>query len=218
MLSIRNRTPYILKIYAIYLYYSARSLRLASKCLEPLIKRSHVSIWKWLQYMDINNNLVTDRRKEKKRIKCVMIDETMITVKDEVYWLWIAYEPYTKKYLLMNISKERTLLVVCYNFIKRLKKLYGSKYTIYTDGAHYYNQACKWLRIKHIVYDSNGKNIMERAIQYIKDRTECFDDYFPCKDDCNKKHVINWFRVFTTYLNVRIDLSKFIRIFNYDGG
>jgi len=32
----------------------------------------------------------------------------------------------------MNISKERSLLV-CYNFIKRLKKLYGSKYTIYTD-------------------------------------------------------------------------------------
>jgi putative transposase len=69
------------------------------------------------------------------------------------------------------------------------------------------------------VYDSNGKNIMERAIQYIKDRTECFDDYFPCnKDYCDKKHARNWFRVFTTYLNVRIDLSKFIRVFNYDGG
>jgi len=25
--------------------------------------------------MDINNNLVIDRRKEKKRIKCVMIDK-----------------------------------------------------------------------------------------------------------------------------------------------
>jgi len=71
------------------------------------------------------------------------------------------YEPYTKKYLL-----------VCYNFIKRLKKLYGSKYTIYTDGASYYNQACKWLRIKHIVYDDNCKNIMERTIQYINDRTK----------------------------------------------
>jgi len=45
--------------------------------------------------MDINNNLVIDRRREKKRIKCVMIDETMITIKDEVYWLWI-YEHYTK--------------------------------------------------------------------------------------------------------------------------
>ncbi len=67
MLSIRNRTPYILKIYAIYLYYSARSLRLASKCLE-LIKRSHVSIWKWLQYMDINFVIIDRRRKEKKRL------------------------------------------------------------------------------------------------------------------------------------------------------
>jgi transposase-like protein len=68
------------------------------------------------------------------------------------------YEPYTKKYSLTNISKERTLLL-CYNFIKRLKRLYGSKYTIYTDGDSYYNQACKWLRIKHIVYDNdNSKN------------------------------------------------------------
>jgi len=44
MLSIRNRTPYILKIYAIYLYYSARSLRLASKCLE-LINKEIICIY-----------------------------------------------------------------------------------------------------------------------------------------------------------------------------
>jgi transposase-like protein len=99
--------------------------------------------------MDISNNLVTYRRKEKKRIRCILVMDSMH-----------IYEPYTKKYLLMNISKERTLLV-CYNFIKRLKRLYGSKYTIYKDGAHYYNQAYKWLRIKHIVYDDNGKNIMD---------------------------------------------------------
>ncbi|GIU72437.1 MAG: hypothetical protein KatS3mg003_1916 [Candidatus Nitrosocaldaceae archaeon] len=39
--------------------------------------------------------------------------------------------------------------------------------------------------VKHIIHDINGKNIMERAIQYIKDRTECFDDNFPyMKDNC----------------------------------
>jgi len=94
----------------------------------------------------------------------------MITVKGEVYWLWVAYEPYIKKYLLMNISKERTVLT-CYNLIKELKKLYGSKYTIYTDGAYYYNQAYRLLRIKHVVYNQEDKNVMERAVQYIKDRT-----------------------------------------------
>jgi len=36
--------------------------------------------------------------------------------------------------------------------------------------------------------------------------------------DNNKKHVRNWFKVFTVYFNVRIDLSKFIRVFNYDSG
>jgi transposase-like protein len=65
----------------------------------------------------------------------MIIDETMITIKGEVYWLWIAYEPYINKYLLMNISRERSILV-CYNFIKKLRRLYGSKYTICTDGAH----------------------------------------------------------------------------------
>jgi hypothetical protein len=39
-----------------------------------------------------------------------------------------------------------------------------------------------WLRLKHIVYRIELKNIMERFIQHIEDRTECFDDNFPCKE------------------------------------
>ena len=64
----------------------------------------------------------------------------------------------------MDISKDRTTLR-CYYFIK-LRRLYGSKYTVCTDGA-YYNQACRWLRIKHVVYNQEDKNVMERAVQYI---------------------------------------------------
>ena len=37
-----------------------------------------------------------------------------------------------------------------------------------------------------------------------KDRTECFDDYFPCrKEKCKLKHIINWFNLFTDYHNKR---------------
>jgi len=69
------------------------------------------------------------------------------------------------------ISKDRTTLR-CYYFIKRLKRLYGNRYTIRTDVAdHYYHQACRWLRIKHVVYNQEDKNVMERAVQCIKDRT-----------------------------------------------
>jgi hypothetical protein len=43
-----------------------------------------------------------------------------------------------------------------------------------SDGANRrYNDACKWLRLKHLVYDSELKNLMmERFVQQIKDRTE----------------------------------------------
>jgi hypothetical protein len=39
---------------------------------------------------------------------------------------------------------------------------------------------------------------MERVNQYLKDRIESFDDYYPCmqKDECNLFHVHNWIQFF----------------------
>jgi hypothetical protein len=67
--------------------------------------------------------------------------------------------------------------------------------SIFTDGALWYNTACKWFRLKkHEVYGIKMKNLMERFIQqYLKDRTtECFDDHFPCtkkKEKCDRQHM-----------------------------
>jgi len=107
----------------------------------------------------------------------------------------IAYEPKINSCLLFHLSRERTIFV-CYKFFKQLRNKHGNK-PICTDGAFWYNDdASKWLRLKHIVYGTELKNIMERFIQQIKDRTkECFDDHFPCiKVGCNMQHVWNWLR------------------------
>jgi transposase-like protein len=53
---------------------------------------------------------------------------------------------------------------------KQLRTRYGSRKPIHTDGAPWYNDACKWLRLKHHVYGTELKNVMERFIQKIKDR------------------------------------------------
>jgi putative transposase len=43
-------------------------------------------------------------------------------------------------------------------------------------------QACKFLGLDHHhLHSSYEKTTIERTIQYVKDRTECFDDYFPCR-------------------------------------
>jgi hypothetical protein len=83
---------------------------------------------------------------------------------------------------------------------------------LYGRGARWYNTACKWLRLKHIVYETGMmKNLMERFIQQIKDRIECFnDDHFPCRmKDCTREHVWNWLKMFILFLHMKTDRIKF---------
>jgi putative transposase len=111
---------------------------------------------------------------------------------------------------MMHPSKERTIFV-CYTFFKQLRDRYGRK-PVLTDGARWYNDACRWLRLKHQVYGIKLKNLMERFIQHIKDRTECFDDHFPCrkkKENCDRQHVWNWLKLFMLYLSTGMSRSKF---------
>ena len=119
--------------------------------------------------------------------------------------------------LRMHLSRERTIFV-CYQFFKRLRDSYGRK-PIFTDGARWYNDACKWLRLNHQVYGTELKNIMERFIQHIKDRTECFDDHFPCrKRNCNRRHVSNWLKLFVLYLHMGMNRTRFMMFLSLDGG
>jgi transposase-like protein len=62
-------------------------------------------------------------------------------------------------------------------FIKRVRAICGSKITILTDGAPYYRASCRILNLKHGVYSLEVRNLMERIIQYVKDRTKLFDNY-----------------------------------------
>ena len=141
----------------------------------------------------------------------------MIQIDGQNYWLWIAYEPNLNSCLMMHLSRERTIFV-CYQFFKQLRDRYGRK-PILTDGAHWYNDACRWLRLKHQVYGTELKNIMERFVQQIKDRTECFDDHFPCrKEKCNRQHVWNWLKLFIIYLHTDMDRIRFMTFLAIIGG
>jgi putative transposase len=85
----------------------------------------------------------------------------------------------TKRILALNISKERNMLVA-ERFIASVVKVYGKHPSLSTDGGTWYPQACRFLRLTHHLHSTFEKSIIERTIQYIKDRTtECFDDYFP---------------------------------------
>lgn len=185
-------------MYSLYLYFLGLSLRNTSKALI-LFKdkqRSYVSVWNWIQRF--GSCQIYNKRK---RVTAFIIDETVIQIGSQHFWLWLCIEPIHSSVLGIYISEERNM-IVAEKFIRSLVENYG-KHTVYTDGGTWYDEACNVLRLKHYLHSSVEKSLMERVNQYFKDRIESFDDYYPCmqKDGCNLFHVHNWIQFFVTMYN-----------------
>ena len=198
----RNRTPSAYIGYGLYLYFSGLSLRRASQILSSyFIKRNHVSIWNWIQKYKPKR-----LSSKKKTVKGFVVDETLLKIGSELIWLWVAIEPTSKEIPSVSISKERNMFVA-ERFLSDILEEHGER-PVSTDGGTWYPQACRFLRVKHHLHSSYEKSIIERTMQYIMDRTECFDDYFPCRrKKCKLKHVINWLKLFSDFHNKELKLK-----------
>ena len=173
-------------------------MRNTSKALSRFVQRSHTAIRDWIQKYQPERLFF-----RKTKVSKFIIDETQIKVGSEYIWLWVAIESKTRNILAMRISKERNMFVA-ERFLSNLIKDYG-KHPLSTDGGTWYPQACKFLKLEHHIHSTYEKSIIERTMQYIKDRTECFDDYFPCrKKNCKLNHVQQWLNLFANYYNREI--------------
>ena len=199
---IRNKTPPEYIYHGLYLYFSGLSLRRTSQQLSCFIKRNHVSIWNWIQ--KYHPQRISSKSK---RISEFIIDETLFKVGSEYIWLWVAIEPTNKQILALSISKERNMFVA-ERFMLGLVTVHGN-HPVSTDGGTWYPQACKFLKLQHHIHSPFEKSLVERTMQYIKDRTESFDDYFPCRlENCKLKHVKNWLNLFIDYHNKELGVVK----------
>ena len=200
---IRNKTPPEYIYHGLYLYFSGLSLRRTSQQLSYVVKRNHVTIWNWIQ--KYHPQRISSKSK---RISEFIIDETLFKVGSEYIWLdWVAIEPTNKQILALSISKERNMFVA-ERFVSSLVTVHGN-HPVPTDGGTWYPQACRFLKLQHHIHSSFEKSIIERTMQYIKDRTESFDDYFPCRlENCKLKHVKNWLNLFIDYHNKELGVVK----------
>jgi len=184
-------------LYGVYVYLCSNSLRRASKILEPMVERSHEAIRQWIQRLaPICDRFCVDRR----LVRTIFVDETMIKIRGKQAWIWVAYEPALRVFLSFRISYNQSGLDAIL-FLRELRGRYGRK-PIWTDEGNWYPDACRYLRLEHHVYPDEWKNLIERMNQALKDRLECFDDLFPCLgDECNGEHVYNWVSVFRFFHN-----------------
>ena len=108
----RNRTSTFVIMYSLYLYFLGLSLRNTSKALTIFKdeKRSYVSVWNWIQ------RFAQYPIYKRKRISSFIIDETIIQVGSQHFWLWFCIESIDKSVLGIYISEERNMLVAKNSF------------------------------------------------------------------------------------------------------
>ena len=149
-------------MYSLYLYFLGLSLRNTSKALVIFKdnKRSHVSVWNWIQ------RFAEYPIYKRKRISAFIIDETVIQIGSQHFWLWFCIEPIHSSVLGIYISEERSMLVA-EKFIRSLVEKYG-RHPVYTDGGTWYDEACNILRLKHYLHSPLEKSLMERVNQYFR--------------------------------------------------
>ena len=85
----RNRTSTFVIMYSLYLYFLGLSLRNTSKALTIFKdeKRSYVSVWNWIQ------RFAEYQIYKRKRVSAFIIDETVIQIGKQPFWLWFCIEP-----------------------------------------------------------------------------------------------------------------------------
>jgi len=183
-------------MYSLYLYFLGLSLRNTSKALVIFRdeKQSYVSVWNWIQRFG------SSQIYKRKRVTAFIVDETIIQIGKQHFWLWLCIKPINSSVLGIYISEMRNMLVA-EKFIRSLVSKYG-KHTVYTDGGTWYDQAFNVIGLKHYLHSPIQKSLMERVNQYLKDRIESFDDYYPCRqEECNIFHVHNWIQFFISMYN-----------------
>ena len=145
-----------------------------------------------------------------------------------VHRWWDHVKGWLRIYMVMDCNwtwKQTDSRIIC---IKREKHVcsrtlsvtdvvhnYGI-HPVSTDGGTWYPMACRFLNLRHHIHSSLEKSLIERTIQYIKDRTENFDDYFPCRlKKCKLKHLQNWLNLFIDYHNNELKMLKWTEPLQY---
>jgi transposase-like protein len=123
-----------------------------------------VSVWNWIQRFG------TCTIYKRKRVSAFIIDEIMIQIGNKHYWLRICIESVRRSVFRNHTSQARNILAL-YSFLESFVSK-DDRHSVYSDRATCYLEACKKLEIKHYLHSSVEKSLIERIMQYFKDRTE----------------------------------------------
>jgi putative transposase len=185
----RERTPEPIIEVGIQLHLAGLSLSNTKQYLERLgVERSRPAIHTWIQKADLQP--AGDGAPNQ-----IAVDETVIQINDERYWLYAAVDPQTNEFLHMRLFQTRTtqLTVLFLRDKQQVKQA-----TFLVDGPHHLKAAVERLILGFQIRHHGNRNAVERVFREVKRRTPLFSNTFSNVELLTAE---SWFQAFAVWWN-----------------
>jgi len=173
---------------SIQLHLSGLSLSNTVSVLDIFgVERARSTVHNWVHKADL-------QPEDGRSPDHVAVDETVIQLNDEQYWLYATVDPQTNKLLHTKLKTTKTK-VLAHSFLTELREKHDVDDAVsLVDGSHSLQDVCH----RHgfdFRYERHGnRNAVERVFREIKRRTICFST---CFSNAEAGTADDWLRSFS---------------------
>jgi len=184
----REATPESLMKLSIQLHLCGLSLSNTVQLLEIFgVQRARSTIHNWIHKADL-------QPESGKNPDHVTVDETVIRLNDEQYWLYAAVDPETNE-LLHTSLEPTTNTVIAQTFLAEIDEKHDVSEAVFLiDGAQSLQTACHGEGYDFRYEKHGNRNAIERVFREIKRRTIRFSN---CFSNTTAKTADDWIRSFS---------------------
>ena len=168
----REATPRLVMKLSIQLHLAGLSLSNTVSILEIFgVQRARSTVHNWVHKADLQPTNGHNPNH-------VAVDETVIQLNDEQYWLYAAVDPETNE-LLHTQLEPTTTTVLAQSFLTTLREKHDVDDAVFlVDGATSLQTACSRHGLDFRYEKRGNRNSVERVFREVKRRTSSFSNSF----------------------------------------
>ena len=191
----RERTPSELMKLGIRLHLAGLSLSNTVSELEKFgVQRSRKAVHDWVQKADLQP--ASDASPDH-----IALDETVIRINGQQYWLYAAVDPKTNQFLHIRLFTTTTTALT-QKFLRELRAKHDVSETVFlVDHAHHLAAALNRAGLRFQTLRHGNRNAVERVFREIKRRTSSFSNSFSHVEPATAETWLQSFAVWWNSLN-----------------
>ncbi|MCU4717759.1 IS6 family transposase [Halapricum hydrolyticum] len=188
----RERTPEEVVEMGIQLHLAVLSISNTKQHLEWLgVQRSRTAIHNWVQKADL-------QPKGTRTSNYVALDETVIQLGTERYWLYAAVDPKTNEFLHVRLFPTANSGLT-HVFLRELREKHDiDDATFLIDDADHLQAALSRLGLRFHIRRHGNRNSVERVFREVKRRTSSFSNTFSNVEPTTAE---SWLEAFAVWWN-----------------